>query len=277
MTGTSGCSTSALPTVSPRPCTSWIDLGRQAGLEQDLDQQVDGVGHVLRRLDDHRVPAEQRGKHLPGGDGQREVERRDQARRRRWAGGSSSPTWSGAPTGPRGRRAAGPRWPRSRRCRCPPARRPGSRPAPCPSRASSRRRSPPSARPAGRPPGGARRPGPAPACATRARSRAWPSAPRPRRRAGRNRGSGRSGRRCRPGCGSRSRRRSPGATHSPPMKFLKVLAMSPDVLYDVGARLVARRRWLRPWAGGSGAVWAGRPVAPARLWRGRARSELSAA
>ncbi len=27
MTGTSGCSTSALPTVSPRPCTSWITSG----------------------------------------------------------------------------------------------------------------------------------------------------------------------------------------------------------------------------------------------------------
>ena len=27
ITGTSGCSTSALPTVSPRPCTSWITSG----------------------------------------------------------------------------------------------------------------------------------------------------------------------------------------------------------------------------------------------------------
>ena len=54
-------------------------LGRQPGLQQDLDQQVDGVRHVFRRLDDHGVSAHQRGEHLPGGDGQREVERRDQA------------------------------------------------------------------------------------------------------------------------------------------------------------------------------------------------------
>ena len=40
----------------------------------------------------HRVPAQQRGKHLPRRDRQREVERRDEARRRRSAGGSSSPT-----------------------------------------------------------------------------------------------------------------------------------------------------------------------------------------
>ncbi len=40
ITGTTGCSTSALPTVSPRPCTSWITSGGKPGLEQDLDQQV---------------------------------------------------------------------------------------------------------------------------------------------------------------------------------------------------------------------------------------------
>ena len=50
-----------------------------------------------------------------------------------------------------GRRAGGPRWPRSRRCRSLPARRRGSRRAPCPSRASRRARSRPCARPAGRP------------------------------------------------------------------------------------------------------------------------------
>ena len=49
------------------PAVDQLDhLGRESRLEQDLHQQMHRVRHVLRRLDDHRVPAEQRGEHLPG-------------------------------------------------------------------------------------------------------------------------------------------------------------------------------------------------------------------
>src|SRR5216110_2477819 len=49
-------------------------------LEQDLHEQVRGVGDVFRRLEDHRVPAQQGWKHLPCRNRQREVERGDESR-----------------------------------------------------------------------------------------------------------------------------------------------------------------------------------------------------
>ena len=54
-------------------------LGRQSRLEQDLDEHVPGVRHVFGRLEDARVSAEQRRKHLPGRNRHRKVERRDDA------------------------------------------------------------------------------------------------------------------------------------------------------------------------------------------------------
>ena len=48
------------------------DFRGKSGLEQDLHQDMNGMGNVLGGLDDHRVPAQQRGKHFPGGDRQRE-------------------------------------------------------------------------------------------------------------------------------------------------------------------------------------------------------------
>src|SRR5437870_10954750 len=50
------------------------DLGWQTRLEQDLHQQVRGVGHVLGRLEDHRIPAQERGEHLPRRDRERSEE-----------------------------------------------------------------------------------------------------------------------------------------------------------------------------------------------------------
>ena len=163
------------------------------------------------------------------GNRQREVERRDEPGDADRAGGSSSPTCCAAPTARCGRRAGAPRWPRSRRCRSPPARRRASRRAPCPSRASSRRRSPPSARPAGRRPGASTSPRAGAGVRDQQREAARGG---PHRRvdvaARRSRGSGRSGRACRPGCGSRSRLPVAGATHSPAMKLRKVLAIGPE-------------------------------------------------
>jgi hypothetical protein len=54
-------------------------FGRKSGFEQDLHQDMNGVGNILGRLDDHRVPTEQRGKHFPGGDRKREVEGSDES------------------------------------------------------------------------------------------------------------------------------------------------------------------------------------------------------
>ena len=52
---------------------------RQTRPEEDLDQEVCSVGDVLGGLEDHRVSAQQRRKHLPRGDRHRKVERRDDA------------------------------------------------------------------------------------------------------------------------------------------------------------------------------------------------------
>ena len=78
ITGTSGCSTIAAPTVSPLPCTSWMTSGGSPASSRISTSTVAGVRHVLGRLEDDRVSAEQRREHLPRGDRHREVERRDE-------------------------------------------------------------------------------------------------------------------------------------------------------------------------------------------------------
>ncbi len=55
-------------------------LGRQSRFEQHLDQQMRRVRHIFGGLEDHGVSAQQRRKHFPGGNREREVERRDQPR-----------------------------------------------------------------------------------------------------------------------------------------------------------------------------------------------------
>jgi len=68
-----------LPDDRALPVHQLHHLGRQAGLKQDLHQEVRGVGYVLGRLEDHRIPAQQRGEHLPRRDREREIERRDES------------------------------------------------------------------------------------------------------------------------------------------------------------------------------------------------------
>src|SRR3954469_14179223 len=53
---------------------------RQAGLEQNLDEERTRVRHVFGRLENDGVSAHQSGKHLPGWDSHRKIERTDQAR-----------------------------------------------------------------------------------------------------------------------------------------------------------------------------------------------------
>ena len=200
---TSGCSTIAAPILA-RAVHQLDHFRRQPRLEQDLHEHVPRVRHIFGRLEDHRVSAEERREDLPRRDRQREVERRDDARPRRWAGGSSSPTCCAARSAPCGRTAGALRWRRSTPCRSPPARRPASRRAASPSRASSGRRSLPCARPAGRPRGAARRRARAPACAARARNPSSQTSPRARRRPHHPSGRARSRRACRRDSGSRS-------------------------------------------------------------------------
>ncbi len=49
----------------------------QTRLEEDLDEHRSGVRHVLGRLEDARVPAHERGKHLPRRNRERKIERCD--------------------------------------------------------------------------------------------------------------------------------------------------------------------------------------------------------
>ena len=69
-----------LPRLATEPVNQLEHLGRQSRLEQQLDQELRGVGHVLRGLPDDRVSTEQRREDLPRRDGEREVEWRDDAR-----------------------------------------------------------------------------------------------------------------------------------------------------------------------------------------------------
>ena len=55
------------------------DFRREPCLEQDLDEEMRRVGDVLGGLEDHRVSAQQRRKHLPGRNRERKIERRDEA------------------------------------------------------------------------------------------------------------------------------------------------------------------------------------------------------
>ena len=54
-------------------------LGRKPRLEQDLHEHMAGVRHIFGGLEHAGVPADQRREHLPRGDCEREVERRDDA------------------------------------------------------------------------------------------------------------------------------------------------------------------------------------------------------
>ena len=55
------------------------DSGRQAGVDQRLDEVVGGERGVFGGLDDAGVAADERGEELPRGDGHGEVPRRDHA------------------------------------------------------------------------------------------------------------------------------------------------------------------------------------------------------
>src|SRR4026208_260272 len=52
-------------------------FGWQSRLEKYLDEDRSSVRYIFSRLEDTCVTADQRRKHFPGGDRQREVERRD--------------------------------------------------------------------------------------------------------------------------------------------------------------------------------------------------------
>ncbi len=56
------------------------DFWWQPCFEQNLHEQMGGVRHILGRLEDHGVAAEERRKHLPRRNRERKVERRDQSR-----------------------------------------------------------------------------------------------------------------------------------------------------------------------------------------------------
>jgi hypothetical protein len=55
------------------------DPGRQPRLDQQLNEALAERRRVGRRLENDRVPRDERGQHLPGGDRDREVPRRDHA------------------------------------------------------------------------------------------------------------------------------------------------------------------------------------------------------
>src|SRR5688572_30570923 len=53
-------------------------IRREAGLEQCLHQDASRVRNIFGRLEDHCVSTDERGKHFPGGNRQRKVERANQ-------------------------------------------------------------------------------------------------------------------------------------------------------------------------------------------------------
>ena len=54
------------------------DFRRKSGFEQHFDEQMRGVRHVFGGLENHRISAQQCRKHLPSGDSERKIERRDE-------------------------------------------------------------------------------------------------------------------------------------------------------------------------------------------------------
>ena len=66
--------------VLPDAVQQLDDFRRQPCLEHDLHEHVPRVRDILARLEDARVSAHERRKHLPGRDGERKVERCDDAR-----------------------------------------------------------------------------------------------------------------------------------------------------------------------------------------------------
>ena len=76
---TSGCSTSRCPTTRPGPATTLTTPGRDARLERELGEPQRRQRRQLGGLQHERVAGRQAGRHLPGGDRQREVPRDDQA------------------------------------------------------------------------------------------------------------------------------------------------------------------------------------------------------
>src|SRR5947209_7795783 len=55
------------------------DLGWKTCLQQNLHQQCTCVWHVLGRLEDHSISANERWKHLPGRDRHWKIERTNEA------------------------------------------------------------------------------------------------------------------------------------------------------------------------------------------------------
>ena len=75
----SGLSSIACPTTEPRPMTRLNTPFGQAGTVEDVDNRPGAAGHEIGRLEDDRVAVAQRRRDLPGGNGDREVPRRDDA------------------------------------------------------------------------------------------------------------------------------------------------------------------------------------------------------
>ena len=121
--------------------------GRQAGLCEGLRDVEAGAGRLVSELEHDGVPIDERGCELPDGDRDREVPRRDQARRRRPVGaGCRASDWR--PTARTPRPQGGTPRRRHNAGSSPPARPPcAPRAAACPSRPSCPARS---ARPASR-------------------------------------------------------------------------------------------------------------------------------
>ena len=192
ITGTSGCSTSAAPATSPRPCTSWITSGGSPASSRISTSRWAVWGTSSDGLRITALPQSSAGNVFQVGNRHRKVERRDEP------GDADRPAVAHRPLvrqlrrhhvaeepPPLGRGVVGGVDPLLHVAA-------GLRRAPCPSRGSSRRRSRASAASADRRRGAGRRPGPAPACATTARSRAWPRCTARGHVLGdRNRGSGR--------------------------------------------------------------------------------------
>ena len=86
---TSGCSTMPPADHAARPGDDVQHSLRQARVEGDPLQLERGQRRQLGRLQHDRVAGRERGRHLPGGDHEREVPRHDQARPRRAARGRS--------------------------------------------------------------------------------------------------------------------------------------------------------------------------------------------
>ena len=77
----SGCSVSALPASSPKPCTTLSTPGGSPASRQISASSVAVSGRPFRRLVHHRAAGRERGRDLPGREHERRVPGRDHAHR----------------------------------------------------------------------------------------------------------------------------------------------------------------------------------------------------